>query len=136
MPSGPALRLGLMLLTGLAFGFSANTARATTFHVQTSAGHSVRVSNEAAWDKRCNPLGGPDYTFTTKPAHGEISTRSEEKVIKTCQAGECECVGHHITGIAIYYTPEKNFHGTDQFSFSSRFPNGTILNHQGIIEVK
>jgi hypothetical protein len=124
-----------MLCAGVAFGYSANAARAETFHVHTSAGRPVRVSNEAAWGERCNSLGDPQYTFTTKPAHGEISTRSEEKVIKTCQANACGCVGRHIAGAAIYYTPDKSFHGTDEFSFSSRFPNGTVLSHRGIVDV-
>jgi hypothetical protein len=127
-----AVRLVVMVSAGFAFGYSANAA---TFHVRTSAGHPVRVSNEVAWDEKCNSQGTPQYTFTTKPAHGEISTRSEDKVIKTCEVGACNCIGRHIAGAAIYYTPDKNFHGTDQFSFSSHFPNGKELNHQGIIDV-
>ena len=130
------VRLETMLCAAIIFGYAANPARATTFKVSTLPGRSVEVSNEAAWDERCNPLSGPFYTFATKPTHGVISTRPEGKVIKSCNAGHCECLGHHISGTAIYYTPEKNFHGTDEFSFSSRFPNGTVLSHQGIIDVR
>jgi hypothetical protein len=130
------VRLRLTLSAAIVFGCSVSAARATTFNVSTSAGRPVKVSNEAAWDDKCNQLSGPFYTFTTKPAHGEISTRSEDKVIATCNAGACGCLGRHVTGTAIYYTPEKTFHGVDQFSFSSRFPNGAVLSHQGIIDVK
>jgi hypothetical protein len=118
------------------FGLVVSGAQATTFNVHTSPGHAVRVSNEAAWDERCNLLNGPIYTFTSKPQHGEITTRSEDKVIKTCNAGACGCLGRHIAGTALYYTPEKNFRGADEFSFSSQFPNGTLLSHQAHIDVK
>jgi hypothetical protein len=129
-------RLGRVFWGLTMFGLVVSAAHATTFNVHTSPGRAVRVSNEAAWDEKCNQLSGPTYTFTSKPAHGEISTRSEDKVIKSCNAGACGCLGRHVTATAIYYTPEKNFHGVDQFSFSSQFPNGTLLSHQAHIDVK
>jgi hypothetical protein len=136
MNSRTTIRPALTFLSAVVVCCSASTALATTFKVSTSPGRAVKVSNEAAWDEKCNRLNGPSYTFTTNPAHGSISMRSEAKVITTCNAGACGCVGRRITGTAIYYTPEKTFHGVDQFNFSSRFPNGTELSHQGVVEVK
>ncbi|MDQ0472848.1 hypothetical protein [Labrys wisconsinensis] len=115
---------------------SVSAATAETFHVHAAPGETVEVSNEAAWDKSCQGAGAPTYTFTAKPAHGAISTRPQTKVIKTCEAGHCACLGHEVLGSAIYYTPAAGFRGSDTFSFTSAFPNGRVLRHQALVTVK
>ena len=112
------------------------TAMAATFRVSTASGRPVVVSNEASWDRACSSTGDPVYSFTQPPAHGTISNQPKGKIIQTCDAGGCECKGHRITGLAVIYTPERGFHGVDQFSYSSTFPNGVVLSHQGIVNVR
>ena len=125
------------IATALAFwGVLSATAMAATFRVSTSSGRPVMVSNEAAWDHSCASLGNPAYSFTQPPVHGTISTQPKGKIIQTCDAGNCQCKGKPIAGLAVIYTPERGFHGVEQFTYSSTFPNGVVLSHQGIVTVR
>jgi hypothetical protein len=104
-------------------------------HFIGASGQPVFVGNESQWTDACQWKGNPVYEFQN-PKHGSISTRDEQKVIKSCVAGACGCLGKTVPGLAVYYTSEPGFHGKDAFSYSSKFNNGVVIGHSIAIDVR
>ena len=126
-----------LVLAMIAIGPLVEAARAeTVFHRTTHPGTEVFVANEAQWDKQCASRPPPTYDFETQPENGSVSVRAEGKIIKSCAAGGCECLGKSASGAAIYYTPKAGFRGRDHFRYVSRFSNGSVLPHEAIIDVR
>jgi hypothetical protein len=126
--------VGIIALT-LAGPSQVARSQQSTKHIAAASGQAVFVENESQWNENCQWKGNPTYDFQN-PKHGSISTRDEQKVIKSCAAGACGCMGRTVPGSAVYYTSEPGFHGKDAFSYTSRFNNGKVLAHSVSIDVK
>ena len=111
-------------------------AQARSYTVTTRPGTPVQVFHEASWDRSCLSTGGPSFSVAPEPEHGTITMRPVASIIRTCDAGGCECKGHPITAIGVYYTPEPAFRGTEHFGIASTFPNGVVLDHSVTVTVR
>lgn len=131
----------MTMLKYVLLGFAAlivaiGPAAARQINLTTKAGKPVVVIFEGSWDKDCKSTGGPSYTTQSGPSNGATSVRAADKIIKTCDAGQCGCLGRTVTARQLVYTPRPGFKGTEQFDLVSKFPNNREFRHSVKIEVK
>jgi hypothetical protein len=124
------------LIAALTLAMTTSSVRAGVFHVSTSEGRPVEIFGHAYWNHNC--AGGPSPIATVSPpSHGALSTRSKTIRITGAETGSANCVGREIIGNMFVYTPEKGFHGSDHFSYTSTvITTGVVLTHQVTVDVR
>ncbi len=87
-------------------------------------------------DSNCAGNAAP-INLSTSPAHGRVTTRVESATAKHIYTGSAKCTGTHSAATAVYYTPERGFHGTDSFSFQQERHDGMgVIDHSATVTVR
>jgi hypothetical protein len=70
----------------------------------------------------------PEIHVTKAPAHGHVDLKPESyEVGRVLEPSATQiCIGRRVQGLAIYYTSEKAFDGTDEFAVSVKLRGGTV----------
>ena len=85
-----------------------------------SSGKTQQVLSYASWGEACSPRAGT-VRLVTKPQHGKVQSRRSNLLITTARFGDTKCIGKRIPGVAIDYTPDKGFRGTDSFVVNVKY---------------
>src|SRR5664279_189727 len=104
-------------LIGCVVAFLAPSLAFAEFRTRTVVGgQTTRMAVHTSWSKDCKTNGGKAKVLT-QPQHGKLSNRIVETTIQHNRTGsDTSCVGRTIKGFEVNYTPQSNFHGTDNFS--------------------
>ena len=106
-----------------------------TFKRRTTAGQEVRIATYIQHRSDCSPSPSPVITVTGNPAHGTTSLRPGSVVAGPSRFGAPDCSGRSLPGMALWFTPEPGFTGSDRVEYTVQFSNGTA-HDTGIVDVK
>ena len=121
----------LAALPAVAWGQGAEDVE-RTIHRQTTAGQPVRIRAYTRYNRRCQQDGSPQFTMLQSPAHGALEQRSELVEIKGQPLpGATLCTGKTVSGIAMWYTPQAAFVGTERFEY--RVTYGSLARQDTVI---
>ena len=87
-------------------------AEARSLSRTVTSGKTQQVLSYASWGEACSPRAGT-VRLVTKPQHGKVRSRPSNLLITSARFGDTKCIGRRIPGVAIDYTPDRGFHGTD-----------------------
>ena len=100
-------------------------AKSAAFAKPVKAAKATRMYVWAAFkEKDCSPLT-PQMAVAVTPTKGAVTFRPNETItIQHSASGKC--VGKRVPGTAIYYTPNADQDGPDQFSVTATSSSGQI----------
>jgi hypothetical protein len=116
---------GFLMFATLAAPASA-TMFEHTYQRHAAPGHEIRINVYMQHGRDCSPMRNPTIDVDTKPSHGMVSIRDYAGISSAPRIGAIDCTGKPLTGLAVYYTPDAGFTGTDQFDYSVAFSNGGL----------
>ena len=111
-----------------------STASAGSFHKSTTAGHRVEIARHSSWDKDCVGHAG-QITITSQASHGIISLSTGTVRVSRVEVGT-SCMGRVVPATIVFYTPERAFRGSDQFTYTSTAESGEPIDHQATVDVR
>lgn len=90
----------------------------------TDAGREVRISTYVQFSGQCTSTGDPRIEVKGKPAHGSVTLRSTSIVVTRSSSGDC--LGYTLPGLAVWYTPEAGFQGSDRFDYDVYYTKSSV----------
>ncbi len=102
-----------------------------------AAGKTTMINHHESWHGECEqgPLATID--ITKQPSHGKINvTIQMQKIEKNEIGGGDKCIGRSVKGVAVYYTPQNGFTGTDTFSYDRITADGHRYERTYTVTVK
>ncbi len=124
----------MIMILGILGCASEKTNYTSALNVSTTMGKQVRIKRYMEHDIFCAP-SMPTIIVTTLPAHGTFSTRQETGPAGVTRVGSVDCSGRILPGLALYYTPEPGFRGSDQMKYTVGI-TGRALHDSAAITVK
>lgn len=106
----------LCAMAGLAAA-AAGPAVAADISVNAAAGSEALVRYYVTWSDDCGQGYVPKGGLSSGPAHGKVAfKRGTFSIPKTATRGSVrDCSGRKVTGLGVYYTPERGYRGGDSF---------------------
>lgn len=113
---------------GCALALVATSAFADEFSRQARSGQRALMRAYANFNiSDCSPVQGT-VNVVTKPRHGTLSTVPGPYTIDVNRftGQRSRCAGKTITGLNVYYVPERGYRGTDNFTLRAVYRAGAF----------
>ena len=118
---------GLVLIVGAILGFSSQAA-ADDFQKSARSGQKSLMRQYANFNiLDCSPHAGK-VSVVKQPANGTLSTAAAPYIIDINRftGTRSRCAGKRVIGLNVYYTPNRGFRGTDQFTVRAIYREGSF----------
>lgn len=101
------------------------------------SGERDRINYYYELDPTCQSRGYPEITVIKAPMHGSVSTGQGEDYPNFARDNvRYECNTKRVAVTEIFYQSNADFHGSDAFTISVRYPNSNLQTISYVVEVR
>ena len=114
------------ILLGAVLGAVVFAAPAQAQSIEVPAGKTTMIDFVGSFNMKTCTHGACPRVKLNGAANGKITTKWTSITLNQRQVGPAarRCSGHRMKGMAIYYTPDRGFRGTDRVSFGFSYDRG------------